>query len=213
MTGVYPRNLSVYQLALSHRSVARDTGMGIKLSNERLEYLGDAILGAVIADLLFKRFPYKDEGFLTEMRSKIVSRETLKSVAVKMGIDKLVRKNAVRGSFKSMYGDAIEALIGALYIDRGYNVTKNFVLERMVHLHLDLNEIETTENNFKSKLLNWAQREKRNVSFETVGNRKNSRMIKVRLLVDGKEVSQGQEFNKKKAEQVAAEDACEKLGI
>jgi len=212
LTGVTPHNIAVYKLALAHRSVAPDSGKGIKLSNERLEYLGDAVLGAVVADLLFKRFPYKDEGFLTEMRSRLVSREHLKNIAMKIGINKLVRKDAGPGSFRSMYGDAFEALVGALYIDRGYNVTKRFLLDRIIAIHVDLNHIETTESNYKSKLLNWAQKEKHSVTFQTVSER-SSRVIKVRCLVDNKEVSTGQSHNKKKAEQVAAEEACVKLGL
>jgi len=212
LTGVTPGNLAVYKLALSHRSIAPDSGKGIKLSNERLEYLGDAILGAVVADLLFKRFPYRDEGFLTEMRSRLVSREHLKSIAIKIGINQLVRKDTGPGSFRSMYGDAFEALIGAIYIDRGYNITKRFILDRIIAIHVDLDHIETTESNYKSKLLNWAQKEKHSVVFRTISER-SSRIIKVRCLVDNKEVSTGQSHNKKKAEQVAAEEACSKLGL
>ncbi len=213
LTGFYPRNHSVYKLALSHRSVARDLGKGVKLSNERLEYLGDAVLGAVVADMLFKRFPYRDEGFLTEMRSRIVSRENLKNIALKLGLDKLVQKDAGAGSFRSMYGDAFEALIGAIYIDKGYNTTHKFIISRIIDIHLDLHSLEAIELNFKSKILNWAQKEKHNVIFETIEENSNSRLIKVRLLVDEKEISTGQDFSKKKAEQIAAESACAELGI
>jgi len=213
LTGFYPRNLSVYKLAFLHRSVGKDIGKGIKISNERLEYLGDAVLGAVVAEMLFRRFPYKDEGFLTEMRSKIVSRENLKSLARKMGIDKLVQKDSSSGIFRSVYGDAFEAFIGAVYLDKGYNICKKFILDRIIAHHVDLHQLEATESNFKSKILNWSQREKRNVVFETMEENSNSRLIKVRLLVDDKEISIGQDFSKKKAEQLAAEAACTQLGI
>ena len=148
LLGFYPSNLSVYKLAFSHRSLALETVHGIRLSNERLEYLGDAVLGAVVADLLFKRFPTRDEGFLTEMRSRIVSRENLKQVAVKIGIDQLLQRDAVPGSYRSMYGDAFEALIGAIYLDKGYKTTHSFIVDRIVKHHVDLHEIEQTENNF-----------------------------------------------------------------
>jgi ribonuclease III len=213
LTGFYPGNLSVYKLAFSHKSIAKETGRGIKLSNERLEYLGDAVLGAVVADLLFKRFPYRDEGFLTEMRSKIVSRENLKNLAMKIGIDKMVQKDIGPGLYRSMYGDAFEALIGAIYLDKGYKIAQKFILDRIIRIHLDLNEMEATESNFKSKVLNWGQKEKRNVVFETLEENSTTRLIKVRLLIDEKEIATGQDFSKKKAEQIAAESACDQLGI
>lgn len=213
LTGFFPSNISVYKLAFCHKSVAKNTGKGVKLSNERLEYLGDAVLGAVVAHLLFKRFPYKDEGFLTEMRSKIVSRENLKMLALKMGIDKMVQNNAVPGGFRSMFGDAFEAFIGAIYLDKGYNAAQKFILERVISNHVDLNMLEEKEVNFKSKILNWSQKEKRSVVFETVEETGNSRLIKVRLLIEEKEVATGQDFNKKKAEQIASEAACSFLGI
>jgi ribonuclease-3 len=183
------------------------------LSNERLEYLGDAVLGAVIADLLFKRFPTRDEGFLTEMRSRIVSRENLKQVAIKIGIDELLKRDAVPGTYRSMYGDAFEALIGAIYIDKGYKVTQSFIIDRIVRHHVDLQAIEQTENNFKSVILNWGQKEKHSVVFEVLEEDAKTRLIKVRLLIDDKEVSTGTDFVKKKAEQIAAETACRQFEL
>ncbi len=213
LLGFYPGNLSVYKLAFSHRSLALETVHGIRLSNERLEYLGDAVLGAVVADLLFKRFPTRDEGFLTEMRSRIVSRENLKQVAVKIGIDQLLQRDAVPGSYRSMYGDAFEALIGAIYLDKGYKTTHSFIVDRIVKHHVDLQEIEQTENNFKSRILNWGQKEKHSVVFEVLEEDSKSRLIKVRLLIDEQEVATGTDFIKKKAEQIAAEIACKQLEL
>ncbi|CAN5463314.1 hypothetical protein BH11BAC2_BH11BAC2_19420 [soil metagenome] len=213
LLGFYPGNLAVYKLAFSHRSLARENPSGIRLSNERLEYLGDAVLGAIVADLLFKKFPYKDEGFLTEMRSRIVSRENLKQLAMKIGIDQLLQRDAVPGSYRSMYGDAFEALIGAIYIDKGYSVTQQFILERIVRNHVDLEEVEQTENNFKSHILNWGQKEKHSVVFEVLEEDSKSRLIKVRLIVDDKEIATGTDFVKKKAEQIAAEQGCKLLGL
>ncbi|MFI5219642.1 MAG: ribonuclease III family protein, partial [Bacteroidia bacterium] len=161
----------------------------------------------------FKRFPYRDEGFLTEMRSKIVSRENLKLLAMKIGIDKLVQKDAGYGTFRSVYGDAFEAFIGAIYLDKGYNSAKKFILEKIISLHVDLNHLEATESNFKSKILNWAQKGKHNAVFETIEENAHTRLIKVRLIIDDKEISTGQDFSKKKAEQIAAEVACKQLEI
>jgi ribonuclease-3 len=211
--GFCPDNLSLYKLAFSHRSAPSPTVNGVQLSNERLEFLGDAILGAVIADLLFRRFPFRDEGFLTEMRSRIVSRENLKSLALKIGIDKYMNVNSTPGTFRSMYGDAFEALIGAVFLDKGYKLTERFVIDRIINIHLDLNQIEKADVNFKSRIINWGQREKKVVFFETMEESNGRGLIKVRLLIDDQEVATGADYVKKKAEQIAAQKACENLGI
>lgn len=213
LTGFYPGNLSLYKLAFSHRSLSLETTQGTRLSNERLEYLGDAVLGAIVAELLFKKYPYKDEGFLTEMRSRIVSRENLKQIAVRIGIDEMLRINAVPGSYRSMYGDAFEAFIGAIYLDKGYRVTQQFILGRIVKLHIDLEEVESTEKNFKSIILNWGQRERITVTFESLEEDRQTKLISVRLLVDGVEKATAKDFVKKKAEQIAAEKVCRELGL
>jgi ribonuclease-3 len=213
MTGFYPGNISLYTLAFSHRSTAKETEHGAILSNERLEYLGDAVLGAVVADLLFKKFPYRDEGFLTEMRAKIVSRENLKNLAMKMGINHLVVNNADAGSFRSMYGDALEAFIGAIYLDKGYSTTQKFIVTRIIKNHVDLDYLEKTDLNFKSKIINWAQKERKSLVFETMEENSETRLIKVRLLIDDKEIATGEDFSKKKAEQTAAEKACIQLKL
>ena len=213
LLGFYPSNLAVYKLAFSHRSLALETAGGNRLSNERLEYLGDAVLGAVVAEMLFKKYPFKDEGFLTEMRSRIVSREHLKQLAVRIGVDELLQKDAGPGSYRSMYGDAFEAFIGAIYLDKGYDSTKRYILDRIIRPHVDMVEIESTEKNFKSVLLNWGQRERRTVTFETVSEDVRARQITVRLLIDGQEKAVATEHIKKKAEQMAAEKACKEMGL
>ncbi|MDZ7742533.1 MAG: ribonuclease III domain-containing protein [Bacteroidota bacterium] len=135
---------------------------GVRLSNERLEYLGDAVLSSAIADYLFKKFPYKDEGFLTEMRSKIVNRAQLNKLSKKLGLDRFLEsENDSKNLCKSINGDAFEALIGAMYLDRGYNFTRRIIIKRIINLHLDIDEIEKLENNYKSKLIEWSQKEKR----------------------------------------------------
>lgn len=212
--GFYPIKLSLYKLAFSHRSQTKEVTNGIKHSNERLEYLGDAVLGAVVAEMLFKKFPFREEGFLTEMRSKIVSRENLKHLAFKLGINHFIKKTHGPDSFRNIYGDALEALIGAIYIDRGYGKARQFILERMINHHVDLESLEATEINFKSRILNWSQRTKNTVAFETIEDEKsNDKLIRVRLMINGEEVATGMDFVKKKAEQIAAEKACSKLEI
>lgn len=211
--GFYPGNLSLYKLAFSHRSLAIEKAGGIRLSNERLEYLGDAVLGVVVADLLFRKYPTKEEGFLTEMRSRLVSRDHLRQMAVKLGIDELLQRDALPGSYRSMYGDALEALIGAIYLDKGYRVTRDFIIGRIIRPHVDLTEIESTEKNFKSVLLNWSQREKRNVVFQPVNENSRDRLITIRLMIDGEAKAEGSDYIKKKAEQLAAEKVCRELGL
>lgn len=210
--GFYPRNISVYKLAFSHRSAPPSSINGMQLTNERLEFLGDAVLGAIVADMLFRRFPFRDEGFLTEMRSRLVSREHLKGLALKIGLDKYIKTNSGPGMYRSMYGDAFEALIGAIFLDKGYKITEKFVISRIFNLHIDLNEIEKSDTNFKSRIINWAQRERKNLVFETVEENTATRLITVRLMIDGEEMATGIDYVKKKAEQIAARIACEKFG-
>ena len=211
--GFYPGNLALYKLAFSHRSLALETAGGNRLSNERLEYLGDAILGAVVADLLFKKYPFKEEGFLTEMRSRIVSRENLKILARKIGIDEMLRNNAGPGTYRSMYGDAFEAYIGAIYLDKGYRITQKYLLEKIIRPHVDMEEVESTEKNFKSLILNWGQKEKHSILFDTVDEDVKSRLITIRLVIDGEERATAMDHVKKKAEQIAAEKVCKELGL
>lgn len=216
LLGFTPGNLSVYHLAFRHRSTASEHPSGIKLSNERLEYLGDAVLGAVIAELLFKKFPFREEGFLTEMRSRIVNRENLNRLALKLGINKFM-ETSIDPSAKnrSAYGDAFEALIGAVYIDKGYNTTRRLILLRIVRHHVDLDDLELSDTNYKSRLINWAQRERKNIEFELLEEVENGgkRLLRVRLLVDGTEISRGEDYSKKRAEQIAAEKAIKQLQV
>ena len=216
LLGFFPGNLAVYHLAFRHRSTASEHQSGIKLSNERLEYLGDAILGAVIAELLFKKYPFREEGFLTEMRSKIVNREHLGKLAMKLGIDQFMVKSIdPAAKNRSAYGDAFEALVGAVYIDKGYDATRKLIINRFVKHHIDLEEIENQDTNFKSRLINWAQRERKVIDFEFLEEIDNGgkKLLRVRVLVDGNEMARGEDFSKKRAEQIAAEKACQQLGL
>ncbi|MFN4122429.1 MAG: ribonuclease III [Flavobacteriales bacterium] len=210
LLGFYPRNINLYLLAFRHKSVATEIKDGVKNSNERLEFLGDALLGSIVAEYLFSRFPYKDEGFLTEMRSKIVSRTYLNNLALKMGIDKLVQYNQNAKVYKSIYGDTLEALIGAIYLDKGFHFTRKLLLERIIKFYVDVEELELQEFNFKSKLINWAQKQKKSIFFdakEQVAADK-QRYYEVTVLVDDQPMGQAKGLSKKAAEQSAAESAC-----
>lgn len=217
--GFIPGNTVLYKMAFRHRSVAKLLKNGSKSSNERLEFLGDAILGSVIAELLFKSYPYKEEGFLTEMRSKIVNRANLNQLAKKMGFDQLIvfdqKMVHVQAKHHSMLGDAFEALIGAIYLDKGYNFTKEFLLKRIVKPYIDIHTLELTETNFKSKLIEWCQREGKDFTFDVVENGagESTKLFTINAMVGGELVGIGRDYNKKNAEKLAAEKACETLTI
>jgi len=218
LLGFVPGNLSLYKLAFRHKSVAQNIKKGVKNSNERLEFLGDAVLGSVVAEVLFKLYPYEDEGFLTELRSKIVSRNNLNALARKLGFEKLIEYdsrmlNSARQG--SLLGDAFEALIGAVYLDKGYDFTKNFLVNHIIKPHIDIHTLELTETNFKSKLIEWCQRHGKDIVFYLVGNEdgENSKLFTVQAIIDGETMGLGKEFSKKNAEKLAAEKACESLGI
>lgn len=219
LLGFVPGNLRLYRMAFRHRSVAVELKNGAKNSNERLEFLGDAILGSVIAELLFKLYPYKDEGFLTEMRSKIVSRSNLNQLARRLGLDELIefdnRTLSHPNKQGSLLGDTFEAMIGAIYIDKNYNFTRNFLITRIIRPHIDIHTLERTETNFKSKLIEWCQRHNKEVSFEIIPNAEgeNAKLFTVQVSIAGEIYGLGRDYNKKNAEKLAAEKSCEILDI
>ncbi len=218
LLGFVPGNLMLYRLAFRHKSVAQVIKKGVKNSNERLEFLGDAVLGSVVAEILFKMYPYEDEGFLTELRSKIVSRINLNQLGHKLGFEQLVEfdKRVINTSRQSsLLGDAFEALIGAVYLDKGYNFTKDFLTNRIIKSHIDIHKLENTETNFKSKLIEWCQRHSKDITFELTTNQQgeSTKLFTVQANIDGETLGSGKEFNKKTAEKLAAEKACEALGI
>ncbi|MBI4945876.1 MAG: ribonuclease III [Bacteroidetes bacterium] len=214
--GVSPKNLSLYYQAFRHNSIAKEIKEGIKDSNERLEFLGDAVLSIVIADYLFRKFPYKDEGFLTKMRSKIVSRNHLNQLSLKLGLNKFISQtNDPYLKFSSIHGDAFEALVGAIYIDKGFLSAQDFILNRILKFHVDVEKILFTETDFKSKLIEWAQQEKQELQFKVVEENGNGydKQFMIAVLVKGEVIAHAQHFSKKKAEQLAAEVSCVKLRI
>jgi ribonuclease-3 len=218
IVGQKPGNALLYQLAFRHTSASKETVInGFKESNERLEYLGDSVLGMVVAEYLFKKYPFKDEGFLTEIRSRIVNRESLNQVARKIGLDKLVEFDGQRIAHNrtSMYGDAMEALIGAIYLDKGFRFTKKFILKKLIANYFDLDTVIQTNTNYKSILLSWSQQEGKKILFEIIqenGKHHHKEFI-AQVSVDNEAISQGGGWNKKKAEQEAARRACEVLGV
>ncbi|WP_207758593.1 ribonuclease III [Algoriphagus lutimaris] len=217
MLGSRPFNIALYKLALTPSGLAEETRKGFKISNERLEYLGDAILGAVVAEYLFQKYPYRDEGFLTETRSKLVNRESLNSTGIKIGLKKILNLEIGDRTFignKSLYGDVLEALLGAVFLDKGYHFTKKFILNRIL-LHFDLEGMIATVTNYKSKIIEWSQKENKAIEYKVLhvhGNQRFKEFI-VSLEVDGEEVAQGKGSTKKKAEQEASKNACDSLNI
>lgn len=216
IAGFTPKNLELYRMATRHSSIAKENHNGFKESNERLEYLGDAILGAAVADFLFKKFPYKDEGFLTEIRSRLVNRESLNLLARKIGIASIVQFDQKNTQLQQVIlGNTLEAIVGAVYLDRGYLTCKNFVITKLITPHFDLEELVNSNSNFKSKLIEWGQREGKEVRFEIVSVQKGKlhKEFTAQVFVLGEAVGTGYGNSKKKAEQDAAFKTCEKLEI
>jgi len=216
LLGFTPRNISVYRLALIHRSAGEKLHDGTLISNERLEFLGDAVLSAVVAKYLFQRFPFENEGFLTETRSKVVSRKNLNGLARKLGLPELVTKNNENNrTGSSLGGDALEALIGAILLDRGFVAAEKFILDRMMDSFVDLEQLLKEDANFKSRLIEWCQKYKHSFEFEvenqTIDGHKPSFTIQVKI--DGRPTGSGTDRTKKHAEQAAAKEACDKLNI
>jgi ribonuclease-3 len=190
--------------------------MGFKESNERLEFLGDAILGAIVAKYLFEKFPGKDEGFLTKMRSKIVSRQSLNALAVKIGLNNLIISRLDKNSkTESIYGNAFEALIGAIYLDKGLEVCETFLLKKVIEPNISLDKLENEETNFKSRIIEWAQKEKQDLAFEILQEYGEGRgkEFEAVIVLDGKQTTTGRDKSKKGAEQKAAEKLCIELGL
>ncbi|OQP47122.1 ribonuclease III [Niastella yeongjuensis] len=211
--GFTPGKLALYKAALTHRSV-RDSA---DENNERLEYLGDAILSGIVADFLFKKYPYKEEGFLTEMRSKMVNRNKLNEIAIKMGLKKITFYNKFDNSLKmsQIFGNTLEAVVGAIYLDRGFSKTKQWVFECIIIPHLYMEDLENLEINHKNKLYGWANKNGKNLEFETLDERIEGgrRLFTIGAVVDGELLAEGKAYNKKDASQIAAAIAIDKLGL
>ena len=215
-TGTLPFKLNLYHQALCHSSHIREREMRLGNDNQRLEYLGDAILSAVVADYLYRKFPNKDEGFLTNLRSIIVSRKSLNQVALSLDLDKVVKEKLDKNKpAHSIYGDAYEALIGAVFLDRGLLPTRKFILTSAIYPFWDENTLENHIISYKSALIEWAQKEKQNYNLKTIqeSGEKHKLVFEIALEIDGKELARGKGTSKKRAEEAASKKAYKLLNI
>lgn len=213
--GFSPRDIGLYQLALIHKSASGRFPTKNRINNERLEFLGDAILDSIVAEHLYQQYPDQDEGFLTQLRSKIVNRETLKRISIKMGVASMLITRVSKDDYNALYGDALEAFIGAIYLDRGYKKTRKFIIERIINYHLNLEKLCTTEVDFKSRIIEWGQKNKKEINFtsqEQLNEVDNSTIFVSYLLVIDEIMGSGSGKSKKEAEQNAAKQALQLLG-
>ena len=213
--GFYPDNLQIYEQALLHKSSSVETDDGKWLNNERLEFLGDGILDAAVADIVYKRYPNKREGFLTNTRSKIVQRETMNKVAVQLGLDQMVVYSTKINSHNNhMYGNALEALIGAIYLDQGYDVCYKFIRDVMIEKYIDVDTLVRKEINFKSNLIEWSQKNKMEVSFELIEqflDHDSNPVFQTEVRIEGLPAGTGTGYSKKESQQNAAQMAIKKV--
>ena len=215
MLGFYPKDISIYEQALLHKSSSVKSDKGRLLNNERLEFLGDAVLDAVVADILYKKFEGKREGFLTNTRSKIVQRETLNRLAVEIGLDKLIKYTTRQSSHNSyMCGNAFEALVGAIYLDRGYRACKYFMEHRIIGPYINLEKISRKEVNFKSKLIEWSQKNRFEITFELISQSHDQAYnptFESEVLIEGLSGGKGTGYSKKESQQMAAHVALGRI--
>ncbi len=213
--GLYPGNTRLYDIAFIHKSASTTDSMGNLINNERLEYLGDAILGAVVAEYLYNRFPQRGEGFLTQMRSKLVNRAFLTQLINETGLHKFIKSRTIGSTTASnIYGDALEALIGAIYLDKGFDKARYVIIKRFLNEYVDLNKMEELDNNFKSQLIEWGQKNKCEVNFQT--DEELSPNSKFSIFVSSVEIEnklkgKGYGSSKKESQQNAAREALTNL--
>ena len=209
--GFRPKNIALYQLAFTHKSKSEESVGDYRLSNERLEYLGDAVLELVVGDYLFHTYPTQPEGFLTEMRSRIVSRVSLNKLAQKLGFEDYIKfrpeNHHNEDSFRSLGGNVFEALMGAIYLDRGFDFSQHIIVDRILRVHIDLEQLQQTDVNFKSKLLEWAQKQHKNLEFRLLEEKMTDRRktYHVQIFIDNTGYGECTDYSLKRAEQIAAE--------
>ena len=212
--GFYPRSAALYRQALVHKSMHRRE-KGFHIDNERLEFLGDAILDAVVGDIVYRCFPGKREGFLTNARSKIVQRDTLNRLARQIGLDRLLVTQSLNQSHNSyLAGNAFEALVGAIYLDRGYATCRAFIHRRIIGRHVDIHKLAYKEVNFKSKLLEWSQKHHVTLDFELDSqsvDTNNSPVFTSHVVLGGVVGESGKGFSKKESHQQAAKKTYQRL--
>lgn len=213
--GFYPHDISYYKLALMHKSIMRRNSKGKPVNNERLEFLGDAVLDAVVGDIVYQHFPGKREGFLTNTRSKLVQRDTLNKLAQEMGINQLILSNGHSSSHNSyMGGNAFEALVGAVYLDRGYDACMYFMQKRILAQMINIDKVAYKEVNFKSKLIEWSQKNRVNLEFVLLDQQKDnngSPVFTYQVELEGIKGCVGKGYSKKESQQVASKDTLDQL--
>ena len=214
LLGFTPINLSIFKLAFFFLFTVSEKAYAIQ-NNERLEYLVYAVLGTIVAEYLFKKYPNSNEGFLTKMRSKIVKRKSLNKIGDKMGLDVLLSEYNQTRLSRSMLGNAVEALVGAIYLEKGYHHTKRFVVRKILRSYVNVHELESFDDNYKSQLLEWCQKNGQTISYKLLARYKFEKRdrFKVAVMVNGKKLAIADDFNKKSAEQTASEKAMQALGI
>ena len=213
LIGYRTSSLVLFQTALNHRSVKDNPSE----NNERLEFLGDSVISTVVADYLFKKYAYKGEGFLTEMRSKMVNRQQLNSIALQMGLKKMTRFNKLDNGLRTsqIFGNTLEALVGAIYLDKKYDFTRKWIIEKMIQPHLFMDDLEQIDINIKNKIIGWALKQGKQVDFVLAGEQLEGRrrLFTINVVLDGEVVTSQKGFTKKDASQIAAQKAIELLGI
>ena len=204
--GFYPKDISLYHEALTHKSVR-----GRIVHNERLEFLGDAIFGSVVADFVFREFPNENEGFLTQTRSKIVSRKTLNTIALQINLNTVLKHQV--NSNRSIFGNALEALIGAVYLDKGYQFTSNYIEDKLIRPHLDVHQLVKEVSSHKGKLLEWGQAQKKQVVFKLVSShgKDHEKSYEVMVMIGQKKYADAVGTSIKRAEELAAKRALKEL--
>lgn len=211
--GVKPNNIELYKLAMVHRSASLLLDDGSTMNNERLEFLGDSVIGSIVSDYLFIEFPEAHEGFLTQMRSRIVNRATLNALAKEIGIDKyLIANGGGSSKHQHIYGDALEAVIGAMYLDKGYDFTNRYFINEVLHKKLDLDRLSHTETDYKSRILEWSQKNKRDLRFDTHTDETSTSSMPrfhTSVMLDDEQIATGEGRSKKEAEQQGALKAIE----
>jgi ribonuclease-3 len=213
LIGYRSTKMVLFHTAFNHRSLKENPSE----NNERMEFLGDAIISSVVAEYLFKKYPYKGEGFLTEMRSKMVNRQQLNHIAIQMGLKKMTRFNKLDGGLKSsqIFGNTLEALVGAIYLDKQYEFTKKWIIEKMIQPYLFMDELEQIDINIKNKIIGWALKQGKQIDFvladEQLEGRR--RLFTINIVIDGEVITSQKGFTKKDASQIAAQKAIEILQI
>jgi ribonuclease-3 len=213
LIGYRSSKMVLFHTAFNHRSLKENPSE----NNERMEFLGDAIISSVVAEYLFKKYPYKGEGFLTEMRSKMVNRQQLNHIAIQMGLKKMTRFNKLDGGLKSsqIFGNTLEALVGAIYLDKQYEFTKKWIIEKMIQPYLFMDELEQIDINIKNKIIGWALKQGKQIDFvladEQLEGRR--RLFTINIVIDGEVITSQKGFTKKDASQIAAQKAIEILQI